>query len=151
MLLLLLACAAAPDDAAVDTAPTVGALSVRFDIDPNQAAVMDEPPVGTVYCGIYEGDDIEGTGPVEGAEQPYPNFSVALDLTAGPSGFVHDYPELDPGWWGVLCFMDSDGNVIPESTGPDDGDPVTLPYENIFEVVAGQETEATVVFGILNP
>ena len=50
----------------------------------------------------------------------------------------------------ILGFLDSDANANPDSPGPDQRDPVTLPGKNRTDLVAGS-TDVTVFFGLLNP
>jgi hypothetical protein len=51
----------------------------------------------------------------------------------------------------ILGFIDSDGNADPDAPSPDAKDPVTLPSDNEFDVIGGQETTVEVYFGLINP
>ena len=76
------------------------------------------------------------------------DLEVSLDLTddGGPSGVLFTSEALDSQVVWILGCLDADAN------GCDDpGDPVTLPSENKFQVVAGEVSAITVNMGILRP
>lgn|GEM_PF-1764315 len=158
LILLATGCPAANDDDSAgdddDSAleATTGTLAVSFRIDEDWAAAMDEPAVGPFRATIYWSDQVTGIGPDDDAEELADIFVAEVDLT-GPdltSPVLFTTGELTAGWVTILGFLDSDGNSV-EPHGPDDGDPVTLPNDNAFEVIAGAESPAEVLFDFLNP
>lgn len=135
-----------------DVAPTTGRLAIRFSIDPfvEEAMPEGEEPIGTFHGSIWNADDVTVTGPVDGAVD-LEGLEAELDLVAAdPSPVLITSGELDAGYVRILGFLDADGNAT-DAPDPDDKDPVTLPEQNEFEVIAGETTEITVLFGLLNP
>ena len=159
-LLLLAGCPTAgsdDDDSSVasdddDTTDGTGTLAISFRIDADWADAMDEPAIGPFRASIYLTDEVSGIGPDEGAEALADIFVDEVDLTGEDlsTGVLHVTGALPATWVTVLGFLDSDGNSV-EPHGPDDGDPVTLPNSNAFEVLPGAETSAEVLFDFLNP
>jgi hypothetical protein len=147
---LLLFAGCGGDDAAQGE-PGEGTLAVSFSIDADWQAAMEEPALGTFHGGIFLTDEVTALGPEEGAE-PLELVTVLVDLTGGsPTPVLYTTGALSEGWVDVLGFLDSDGNVVPGTDEPDAKDPVTLPADNEFQVVADAETPAQVHFGLLNP
>ncbi|MES2639908.1 MAG: hypothetical protein V4850_10515 [Myxococcota bacterium] len=156
MLLLasLLACTGpSGNDTAGDTAPAIatgpGTLALSFRIDDDYIATMakgGEAPVGPFYGSCFREDDATATGPVEGA-LPLFDLEVPLDLTpdGGPTGMLYTTTPLDPQIVWILGCLDSDAN------GCDEGDPITLPNENKFQIAAEAETANEIYFGMLRP
>lgn len=138
-----------------DDAPTTGTLEVTFRIDDDWGqAVLDdgEALLGPFWGDVFLSDEVTGIGPNPDAVALTSMAYTDVDL----SGFdatpvMGTVPELPAGWVTVLGFFDSDGNAASGSDGPDSGDPVTLPNENDFEVVAGETTTVEVFFGFRNP
>jgi hypothetical protein len=160
--LLLAACPTAgdDDDSAIDDddatgddddgTPTTGTLALTFEIDEDWAAEMDEPAIGPFSGNVYNADEVTGAGPDDGAVVLASIYVAEVDLTSlGPTSVLFTTKEIPTGWVNILGFIDSDGNAGPDEN-PDDGDPVTLPNQNEFELV-GPDTTANVFFGFLNP
>ncbi len=151
---LALACTGDPglDDTGEAPAPTEGQLALRFRIDTDYQAAMNEPAIGPFRGSFWRADEVTGLGPNEGAE-PLGDIDVpAVDLVAAnPTEVLFTSGPLPAISVIALGFLDSDGNADPEDAGPDSKDPVTLPNQNLFVVVAGETAEVTVVFGFLNP
>ncbi len=151
-LLFLLACTG--DTTTVDSnPPTEGTLALSFRLDDDWIPEMDEDPVGTFIGSFWHGYDVEGTGPVEGAESLEDIRVEGVDLSdgGGPTTVLYVSGLLPAEEIVVLGFLDSDANAVEGDEGPDDGDPVTLPADNDFDVIAGAETAAEVYFDLLNP
>ena len=73
-----------------------------------------------------------------------------LDLTGDATDVLLETEEITAVSVVILGFLDSDANANPDSPGPDQRDPVTLPGKNRTDLVAGS-TDVTVFFGLLNP
>lgn len=150
------ACHAVPADsdvASVDTEIGEGTLALTFRLDEDYLSIMDEEPVGHFWGAVYRGDEVTGLGPVEGAQTLEEVEVEVMDLrpSGGPSGVLYTTAELPAMEVVVLGFLDSDANADPADVGPDDRDPVTLPNDNDFDVIDGEETTVEVFFGLLNP
>ena len=143
--------AASPDDDDSTPEPTEGTLAVSFNINEIRAGQMDEPAVGPFWGTIYDTDDVLGTGPKDDAREYGSIYVEVVDLTDGTftSPVLHTTALLPTTWVTIFGFMDSDGNSVEDDRSPDDADPVTLPNQNEFLVVAGEETAAEVHFGLL--
>lgn len=151
-LLFLLACAG--DTTTVDSnPPTDGTLVVRFQIDTDWQAEMDEDPVGPFWGSVYDAYDVDNTGPYDGVEPLMSIFVESMDLTegGGPSELLWTSEPIENERIAILGFLDSDGNADPDDPDPDSKDPVTLPNDNKFFIEYGAETEITVWFKFLNP
>jgi len=159
MLALLLACtgvtgdSGASDDSSIDSGSSdAGRLALRFEIDPDWQAEMEEEPVGDFFGSFWNGDEVDNLGPMEGAESLFGCDTPGLDLRDGPTEVLFTSDEVAAGTEIVILgFLDSDGNATPGDEDPDAKDPVTLPHQNRFDVVGGETTEVTVFFGFLNP
>lgn len=151
-LLLLLACSG--DTTSTDSSPpTDGTIAIRFQIDTDWMAEMDEEPIGPFWGSIYDAYDVDNTGPYEGVEA-LGNIEVAsVDMTdsGGPTAVLWTSGPIENERIAILGFVDSDGNADPEAPDPDAKDPVTLPNDNKFFIAYGAETEITVWFKFLNP
>jgi len=159
---LSLGCAGSKSDTAGagdgDTAPapTEGVLALRFAIDSDYAAQLadiGESPRGTFYGSFWRGEEVTGTGPVEGATDLGAIEVSGIDLSpdGASSAVLFTSGALPVGEVVVLGFLDTDANSTAADRGPDAKDPVTLPADNDFDVVGGETTEARVFFGLLNP
>jgi hypothetical protein len=155
---LVIGCPAtgADDDDSVadddDAAATEGTLAVSFRIEADWADVMDEPAVGPFWGSIYLSEEVTALGPNDDAVALGSIYVEIVDLT-GPdltSPVLFTTDPLPAEWVVILGFMDSDGNSIEDDRDPDQRDPVTLPNDNQFLVIAGEETPAEVLFGFLN-
>lgn len=139
-----------------DTGPVgEGTLALTFSMDPDYIDAMPEgeEPVGPFWGEFWRSDEVTSVGPDADAESLGDITVETVDLR--PSGdpttvlFTSDtLPAIEVC---ILGFLDSDGNADPDSPDPDDKDPVTLPSDNRFDVVADSETTVSVYFGLLNP
>ena len=134
-------------------APQEGTLLFRFAMDVDYMAEMQEAAEGKFHASIYLGDEVSSIGPEEGAESLANVFveNVILPTDGSATEVLLVVPNLPADEVVVLGFLDSDDNADPDDPGPDSKDPVTLPSDNDFDVVGGEETEATIFFGFLNP
>ncbi len=141
---------AADDD---DSGPAMGTLALSFRLDPDWAEGMDEPAVGAFYGSIFLSSQVSGIGPEDDAVNLGSADVKLVDLTGEDlsTGVLVVTEPLPAEWVVVLGFLDSDGNSVEDDRDPDENDPVTLPNDNQFLVVEGEETEAEVFFGFLNP
>ena len=148
-----------------DSGPTTGTVTLKFGVPSLIKNNASDPLDGGVYVALYRPDDVGDFGPNEGAE-PVVSIQLAnlnlVGVIADTDGnFVGEETwtsgPLEPGEYKGLGFFDIDGNAAEtpaegEDVGPDTGDPVTLPgLVESFEIVAGEQTQATVLFGFLNP
>lgn len=143
-----------PPTSTADTGPVgEGTLAITFAIDPDYVPYMDEEPVGPFWGDVYLSDDVSSIGPDPGAtalaaiavalvDLPRDGTATAVLATTVP------LPAVEVA---ILGFQDSDDNADPGAPDPDDADPVTLPHQNRFQVVADAETTVQVYFGLLNP
>jgi len=122
-----------------------GTLNITFtasDTVKNSPDLMG-PLVGTIYCDVFHADDVEITGPVDGAVALQSIVVPMADLMAAtPPTFVTG--ELFAGQYQVLCAQDLDGDGQASH-----GDPVTLPIGSY--PVACNKNPVTVQFAILDP
>jgi hypothetical protein len=152
----MLACSEKSTDSAEDTAqietPTTGGFALRFSIDEDYAAIMDEPPTGIFYGSFWHGEDVAELGPIEGREAiSVMEIQLDLPMDGSETEILWTEEDLMIEEVYVLGFLDSDANSDPEDTGPDSKDPVTLPGDNDFDVVGGQITEISVTMSMLYP
>ncbi len=152
-LFLILACASRLDTGDTGPSPTEGTFVARFQIDTDWQAEMEEDPVGPFYGSVFDAYDVDNSGPYEGVEAIGSVDIEFLDLTegGGPSEILWSSEPTDLERICILGFLDSDGNADSEDPDPDSKDPVTLPNDNKFYTVFGEETEITVWFKFLNP
>lgn len=101
------------------------------------------PLVGTIYCSLFAKEDVEITGPVEGA-QSIQDFNIPMADLSGTKTPTFITQELFAGEYQVLCAQDLDGDGEASH-----GDPVTLPIGGY--TVACNKNPVTVEFAILNP
>lgn len=154
---LILACSEKTTDPAEDVSTdtgvsTSGGLALRFMIDEDYAALMQEPPNGVFYGSFWHGDEVNSLGPMDGAESIV-SIQVSMNLPTDGSAteVLYTVEDLPIETVYLLGFLDSDGNADPESTDPDSKDPVTLPSDNDFDVIGGQISEVSVYMGMLYP
>ena len=140
------------EDTAEVESPSTGALALRFSIDEDYAAIMDEPPAGIFYGSFWYADDVDALGPIEGSES-ISVFQVTVDLPMDGSQtevlFTQEGLPAEEVY--ILGFLDSDGNNDLENSNPDSKDPVTIPSENDFDVVGGETTQVNVFMSMLYP
>ena len=142
----------AQEDSAQGVEPTSGSLALRFKIDEDYAALMDEPPSGILYGSFWRSEDVDAIGPIEGAVALNTiELSVDLDPSGAETEILWTEEGLPIQEVYFLGFIDSDGNSDPQATHPDSKDPVTLPSDNDFDVIGGEITEVTVLFAMLYP
>lgn len=102
-----------------------------------QGTKLKAPLRGNVYGDVYRSDDVEITGPIDGAD-PVARFRFPdVDSTGGPSTPLLIDTQLPAGSYQILGFMDIDGNADATSPNPDAGDPVFIP-------IGGYELECDV-------
>lgn len=127
-------------------------LSFRMSGQWIDALGTGEAPSGHVWGAVFHDADVGPLGPEDGAEAL---FDFDLDVDMSPDGAeVGPLVTTDPlpaEVVVILAFMDTDANVDPADPEPDSGDPVTVPGENKFQVVAGEASAASVYFDLLNP
>jgi hypothetical protein len=132
---------------------TEGTLALTFAMDADFIDVMDEAPVGRFWGTIYAAEDVTGIGPDDDAVEYGDVYVESVDLS--PEGqttaVLFTTGALPVGEVTILGFIDSDGNADPDAPSPDAKDPVTLPSDNEFDVIGGQETTVEVYFGLINP
>ena len=131
--------------------PVTGRLALRFGIDVDHQALMEEDAIGPFWGSFFDADDVTGVGPNDGARSLGSIHIEELDLRAGPTSVLFTSDDLTAEKVVVLGFLDSDGNAVPGAEDPDEKDPVTLPGENRFTLVEGELTEVEVWFGLLRP
>lgn len=142
---------AAQDSAVVET-PSTGTLALRFSIDEDYAAMMDEPPAGIFYGSFWHEDDVDSLGPIEGSEAIFVmEVTIDLPMDGSQSEVLWTQEDLPAEKIAILGFLDSDANNDPDNTNPDAKDPVTIPSENKFNVVGGETTEVNVFMSMLYP
>ena len=128
-------------------------LNVQFAIDPNVAKKLDDPSRGPFVGQVFHSEDVNSLGPTNGAV-PLGDITVDdLDLpddgsTTEVEFHISPVPALPVT---ILGFVDTDGNRNEDDPQPDRGDPVTLPGDNEFQLVADHQNLVTVFFGLLNP
>ena len=143
----------ADDGGSEGTAAEGGTIEMSFAL--GGAAVgssnLVDPPVGTVFGGIYRTADVGATGPREGAEQIAYVEATGVDLSSGSaSAVVWTSEPLPPDLYTFLGFLDVDGSSVDvEEKEPESGDPVTLPTVNKIEVEAGAASELLVSFDLV--
>jgi hypothetical protein len=152
----MFACTDKSTDTAIDTSvvetPTTGGLALRFSIDEDYAALMDEPPAGTFYGSFWHGEDVGDLGPIEGREAiSVMELEIDLPIDGSSTEVLWTEENLPVKEIYFLGFLDSDGNSDPDETGPDSKDPVTLPGDSDYDVIGGEITEITVNMAMLYP
>ena len=133
--------------------PSEGSLLLRFRIDTDYLALMEEEAIGPFYGAFWLGSEVSSVGPDDSAESLGAIYieEIVLPVDGSPTEVLLLQEDLPAEEVIVLGFMDSDGNADPNAPSPDSKDPVTLPNDNDFDVIGGEETEVTVFFGFLNP
>ncbi len=151
MILLLVACTGSTGetgDTSVegDTTSTLATLQLRFQMDDDLIEGMDEPPIGLFHGSIYREDDATAIGMNDGAESLVDFASSSLDLSngGGPSEAAWTSDPLDPQTLWILGCLDSDANDC------ECGDPITVPNDNKFAVVPG-DNALTIRMELLHP
>ena len=141
------------DSAVSKEIETEGILLLRFRIDTDYLALMEEQPTGPFYGAFWRGSEVSSIGPEDGAESLGAIYveEFTLPTDGSPTEVLLIQDDLPAEEVIVLGFMDSDGNAAVTDPAPDGKDPVTLPNDNDFDVIGGEETEVTVFFGFLNP
>ena len=113
-------------------------------VNPN----LSDPLQGNIYGALFLADDVELTGPKDGAEEKASVEVVGVDLVSSDvSAQTWTSPPLAPGVYIFLGFMDLDGNGA-DTKEPDVGDPVTLPL-NEFEIKADEELPVQIEFDLV--
>lgn len=132
-----------------ETAPATGTALFTFSVSNGvrESPALVDPLKGPVYGAVFKQEDVTIAGPIEGAEELASVQVADVDLVdVDVSAASWQSEEIEAGAYVFLGFFDLDGNGEGE---PDEGDPVTLPSVNEFEIVAGEETELTVRFDLV--
>ena len=149
-----LACTEPPPEAEkIDSGEPImtGRIALRYTIDPDLVAEMEEPARGVFYGQIFDARQVTAAGPEDDA-QPLDYVEHSLDLGDGtiPTELLHTSVPLTIEEVIVVGFLDSDENAGEFGNAPDTGDPITLSADNRFTVILDVTTASTVVFGRLN-
>ena len=127
-----------------------GVFGVRFLASSTVASnPPPEPLQGSVYGSVYRSEDVEITGPVEGAEAAASFTFDGVDVTDGPSDVFRIDEQLPTGDYQILGFLDVDANADPADPSPDAGDPVFIPIGGFSRTCAVQSVTAE--FALLLP
>jgi hypothetical protein len=132
--------------------PTTGTVVLRFSMpdDVRMNSNLVDPLLGNVYGNLYLREDVGVAGPHDGIKE-ITNVEVEkVDIRmTNPSVETWQSGPLEPQDYSFLGMLDVDGNSEETDRGPDAGDPVMLGTTNHFEIVAGEETEAIIVFNLI--
>ena len=103
---------------------------------------------GAIYGDLFLAEDVNLTGPIDGARQFGYVELPAVDLrTAGAESAPWTSAPLAAGTYVFLGFFDLDGNGA--AGDPDPGDPVTLPVTNKFTIVGGDIVQLSAQFDLV--
>jgi hypothetical protein len=142
-------CSSAPE---TETEPTTGTVVLTFSI-PEDIRMSDkivDPLMGNIYADIYYREDVGIGGPHDGVEAVVSVQVEAVDLrTVDPSVETWKSGPLEPREYSFLGMLDVDANSTEGNREPDAGDLVMLGTTNYFEITAGEETEAVIVFNLV--
>ena len=134
--MILGACKSAPepreDDETTTAQQTVTKRSIelRFVVAATIAGDLETPIAGQMRGAIFRTSDVGPLGPKKGAEAVVKMEPRQVDLSTDESP-TWTTPELEPGQYTFLGFVDLDENSPDE---PDDGDIVTRPPTNRFDI-----------------
>jgi hypothetical protein len=132
--------------------PTTGTVVLTFSI-PEDIRMSDkivDPLLGNVYGALYYREDVGIAGPHDGVADVTGVEVLQVDLrTVDPSVEAWTSGPLEARDYSFLGMLDVDANSTPENRVPDAGDLVMLGTTNYFEIVAGEETQAVVVFNLV--
>ena len=129
-----------------------GQVALRYAIDTDLLAKMDEPARGVFYGEIFDARQVSAGTPQSGA-LPLDYVEHSLDMGDGtiPTELLHTTPPLTVDEIVIIGFLDSDENAGEHGNAADGGDPIAPGADNSFEVVIDITTTATVVFTRLEP
>jgi hypothetical protein len=117
------------------------------------STVAKAPPAeglsGTVHGAVYRSEDVEITGPIEGAEAVTSFVFEGVDVSDGPSEEFRIPDEVPTGDYQLLGFLDVDANADPDDPSPDADDPVFIPIGGFTMTCAVQPVSAE--FALLLP
>ncbi|MGM0558929.1 MAG: hypothetical protein ACQEVA_21250 [Myxococcota bacterium] len=136
------ACKTAPqptDEGAQQVAETPAepqSITLRFGLTDAIEADLEVPPAGELRGALFHTSDVGGFGPKKGAEPVAKLDPRQVDFASGDV-LTWTTPTLPPGEYTFLGFVDLDGN---SPDGPDDGDLVTRPATNRFELPSAEDT-----------
>jgi hypothetical protein len=135
---------AAAEGGTIELSVTLGGAAV-------DSSNLVDPPIGTVFGGIFRSADVGATGPREGAEQFAFVEVTGVDLSSGAaSAVVWTSEPLPPDTYIFLGFFDvDDSSAGAEEKEPESGDPVTLPSVNKVEVEAGATAQMVASFDLV--
>jgi hypothetical protein len=100
-------------------------------MDSDLSASMSELPQGVFRGSIYREDDADALGPHDGATSLVDIETERIDLAYGAVPTAWTSEPIEPQTLWVLGCLDSDDNDC------ECGDPITLPNDNKFAVVPG--------------
>lgn len=132
-----------------DVVPTTGDALLTFTVTNGVKASPNlvDPLVGRVHGNLFLTPDVTLSGPIDGAEE-FGAMELDVDLSVDEvsvATFTTD--QLGPATYTWLGFFDLDDNGA--NGEPEDGDPVTLPTTNQFEIMVGETIEWTVIFDLV--
>ena len=119
-------------------AAAAGTAELRFKVTNGVRAnpTLVDPLQGAIYGNLFLKEDVNLTGPIEGAREFGYVELTGVDLrTAGAESAPWTSAALPVGTYVFLGFFDVDGNGAA-AHDPDPGDPVTLPVTNELTIVA---------------
>ena len=121
-----------------DVEAAVGGAELTFSVTNGVRAnpTLVDPLQGAIYGNLFLKEDVNLTGPIEGAREFGYVELTGVDLrAAGAESAPWTSAALPVGTYVFLGFFDVDGNGLP-AHDPDPGDPVTLPVTNELTIVA---------------
>jgi hypothetical protein len=129
-----------------------GQIVLRYAIEPDLVAKMDEPARGVFYGEIYDARQATGGTPDDGAQRlDYVEHSLDLGDGTIPTELLHTTVPLTVDEIVVIGFLDSDENAGEHGNAADGGDPLALGQDNTFEVVIDITTAVTIALNRLEP
>ncbi len=133
-----------------DDGVATGAAELRFSVTNGVRAnpTLVDALQGAIYGNVFLAEDVNLTGPIDGARQFGYVELTAVDLrTAGVESAPWTSAALAAGTYVFLGFFDLDGNGA--GGDPDPGDPVTLPVTNQFTIVGGDVVQLSAQFDLV--
>ena len=133
-----------------DDGAAAGTAELRFGVTNGVRAnpTLVDPLLGAIYGDLFLREDVNLTGPIEGARHFGSVELTAVDLRAmAAESAPWTSPPLAAGTYVFLGFFDLDGNGAAGE--PDPGDPVTLPVTNALTIVADQVVMLSAQFDLV--
>jgi hypothetical protein len=128
----------------------VGKLNVTFEASElvQESEYLDAELQCEIWANVFRSEDVLVTGPIEGAEALANIHVESADLRGGIRSIPVITENIPAVRVKILGFCDVDGNADPDAPGPEDGDPVTVPFTE-FQVLEGLTAEVTVPFDLV--